>query len=212
MKRFGLMAVVAVFGMLVALTAGAYEWRPLGVEGAALEGGATHVLTVDYTDFATSTSSNTALELTNIVEFAAKTGVELVYAKLNAAFDTGDTNYTGSVLLTVGDSADADLFLASTELASDGTEVWFSYGRNSNYAPTLTPQTITITNVFDDITNVVKVVTNVTATLVADVRAQNLYTAANYLKLTLTPNSEEALSANTVGSFSLYFRMLPRGR
>lgn len=212
-SKFGLCVSVIVFLAGLVQVGSAAQWRPLGVEGAALEGGATHVLTLDYTDLATGTDTNTAVVLTNIVEFAAKTGAELLYMKLNTAFDTANTNFTGSTLLEVGDSADADLFLTSTELASDGTEVFLAYGRRDadTITSTVTKQTVSLTD-----TNAVTavVVTNalVASTGTAGVVGRKLYTAANYLKVTFTPNAEEALSANTSGSVSLYFRLLPRGR
>ena len=154
---------------------------------------------------------------------------------LEEAFDTGNTNYTGSVLLTVGDTDDDDRFLTSTELASDGTEVFLKFGRSEAQAPTLSLQRLTptqlVTNgviaitytniVISDVTNVAvggitwtaqaiatpPIVTNASATAVQPVVGQQLYTAAKSITCTFTPNADEALADNTAGAVRLYFRV-----
>jgi hypothetical protein len=206
---------VLVTGMVGLVQAG--NWVPLSAQEAALMD-ATHVARVTFEDMAASTDTNTALVITNLHPFAAKDAVELVGMVLEQAFDTGNTNFTGSVLLTVGDSADADLYLASTELASDGSEVFFKYGRTD--VPTLTVASTLTTNTLIGLDASTNVATNViicvsakpTATAAAGVLAQKVYTAADYLKLTFTPNLNEALSANTSGAVRLYFRVKQGGK
>jgi len=217
MKKTLTIAVMgaAVLGMVGFVQAA--NWVPLGAQEAAVLG-ASHVARVTYEDLAASTDTNTALVITNIHPFAAKDAVECVGMVLEQAFTTGNTNYTGSVLLTVGDSSDADLFLTSTELASDGTEVWFKFGRSDvetiTVAATLATNTIIYLGATNDVlTNTtVYVPAKPTATAAAGVAGSTVYTAANYLKLTLTPNAEEALSANTAGAFRLYFRVKQGGK
>jgi hypothetical protein len=207
--------VVTVLGMVGFVQAA--NWVPLGAQEAAVIG-ASHVVRVTYEDLAASTDTNTALVITNIHPFAAKDAVECVGMVLEQAFTTGNTNYTGSVLLTVGDSSDADLFLTSTELASDGSEVWFKFGRQD--ANTIAVSSTVSTNQIIYLNASTNVATNTlvyvaaapTATGSAGVLAQTVYTAANYLKLTLTPNAEEALSANTAGAIRLYFRVKQGGK
>lgn len=151
--------------------------------------GATHLVIVTYADFAASTSTNTAKSFTNFTA-AAGSEVELVEMKLETPFDTGNTNYTGAVALTVGDSSDADLFLTSTELASDGSEVFIKAGRTD--VPGVT------------------VASNFVATVTAGVRGKKVYTTATPVITTFTPNAEEALSANTAGEVRLYFKVFSR--
>ena len=174
---------------------------PLDSREAALMG-ATHVLRINTEDLAASTATNTALIITNNV-ISAKEQLECVGMVLDTAFDTGNTNYTGSVALTVGDSSDADLYLTSTELASDGSEVFIKAGRADANTPTLTLQRVTLTDTNGVIAGVV---TNATTSMASGVIGKKVYTSADYIKLTLTPNTEEALSANTAGAFRLYFR------
>lgn len=162
---------------------------------------ATHMLRITYADFASCTNSNTSCVVTGFVA-SAKQGVECVAMVLETAFDTGNTNYTGSCLMTVGDADSANRFITSTELASDGTEVFLKFGRNDATAPTVTLQKGNV--VIGDVTNAFQVVTNVS---VSAVTAQQTYTTSKAVICTFTPNSEEALSANTVGAVRIYFRL-----
>lgn len=204
----GIVGLVAV----VASVASAASFRALSVEEMAAMG-ATHVAKYEYSDFAACTTTNTALTLTNSVAIAAKDAVECVGLVLEKAFDTGNTNYTGSVLLTVGDSSDADLFMTSTELASDGTEVWFKFGREDveTITSTVTKHTVSLTDT-NGVTALSMTNATVASTAAAGVTARKVYTAANNIIFTFTPNAEEALSANTVGSVKVYFRILKGGK
>jgi len=165
---------------LGALVAGAAEWRPVALEESAANGGATRVLTVDYADLTTA-ATNTAQTLT--VAIPAKCAVRLTAMVLDAAFDTANTNYTGSLAVTVGDGSDVDLYLTSTELASDGTEVWKKFGNTAWNSGT--------------------------ATNVTFAYGSKVYTAADTLDFIFTPNAEEAVSANTSGAMKFYFYLKP---
>jgi hypothetical protein len=179
-----LFKIVFVIAVMVSINSMAANLTPCDSREAALLG-ATHVLRIGLSDLASSTSTNTALVLVNNI-ISAKEQLECVNMVLDQAFDTGNTNDTGSVALKVGDSTDDDLYLTSTELASDGSEVFLKYGRAD--VPSVT------------------VASNFVATVTAGVTGKKIYTAANYIKVTLTPNAEEALSANTKGAVSIYFR------
>jgi hypothetical protein len=188
----------------------AIDWLALGVPEMAAHRGATHVAVIDYADLASYTTSNTAAVITNAI--LAKTGVEFVELMLDTAFDTGNTNYTGSVAVKVGDGSDDDLFLTSTELASDGSEVFIKYGppNSATVASTVTKQTYVLPAILaDGTTNAIALVTNATvaSTATAGELGYKVYASAGSLVFTLTPNSEEALSANTSGSVRLYFRL-----
>lgn len=225
------LAVLAVLGFGGAAMADG-KLHPLGsVEMAAK--GATHVIEVEYRDLTTS-ATNTAQVFTN--GLTAKTGVEFVGMHLDAAFDTGNTNFTGSVALTIGDASDADYYLTSTELASDGTEVWFKWPRANVDTAALTLAKQTFTNltavtqtsqeVFDYFSNSVPVVvtnvaqtsagytvvTNVTLANTASTFGATYYATATNLLVTLTPNVNEALDDNTSGKVRLYFRLMEFGR
>ena len=131
-KKCRLIGLVALLLMAMAvLPAGANDYRQLSISEMA-RFGATHAWTLTYKDFAASTSTNTALAITNVV--AANTAVFFKGMVLNDAFSVETTNYTGSCALIVGNGTDTDLFLASTELASDGTEVYVKYGPESTHA------------------------------------------------------------------------------
>lgn len=199
------LAIVAgVF--VIAGIAQAAEFRALSLPEMVGAGGATHFARLTKADF-TDTNVNTAQSFTNFA-VGAKQGVEFIAMVLEEAFDTGNTNYTGSCLLTVGDTDDADRFLTSTELASDGTEVFLKFARNEAQAPTLT---VAYTNiVIEDVTNVA--VKTVTAAAVQPIVGKQLYTAAKYITSTFTPNADEAVSANTAGAVRLYFRVFDATR
>jgi len=153
---------------------------PLSTDEAAFYQ-ATHVAEITWRDLGSSTSTNTALVFTNAL--AANTYVECVGARLLVPFDTVNTTYTGSVALTVGVTDATTKYLASMELASDGTEVYWKPG-----IVTGTPDNPT----------------NVTAVTVAP---GTMFLTATNLTCTLTPNAEEALSANKQGKVKVYFRL-----
>ena len=224
MKKFTMLmiALLAVAGFAQA----AAEWRPTDVAEAALTG-ANRVYTVDYADL-TTTDTNTAQTLT--VSVPAKAAVQFVMMVLETAFDTGDTNYTGSLAVKVGDGTDDDLYLTSTELASDGSEVWKKFAVANGGTIAVTPQTISVaaapvltlagvamtdtngvtatclTNV-TVATTAYTVATNATATYTAGVLGEKIYTAADTIDVVFTPNSEEAVSANTSGKVKFYFNV-----
>ena len=185
-----------IVGLILATVLAAGAWADTGLRSVlgdeAAYFGATHAMDIKYSDLAVSTSTNTALLISNTIP--VKTGVRFVGMVLKQAFDTANTNYTGSVNLVVGDGSDAHLFLTSTELASDGTEVFVKYGP----VPTAVV-TMSGTN---------GVTTNLTGSATLTELGQKLYTSAGYIVCTLTPNTEEALASNTKGWVRLYFRLL----
>ena len=216
---------------LIGMSSQALNLVPLDSREAAVMD-ATHVARFTYEDFASSTATNTALTISNMV-IKAKEAVTCVGMVLEAAFDTANTNHTGSMAMTVGDSSDADLFLTSTELASDGSEVWFKFGRTdvetltstvtkqvAAFLTGLTLQTVSLTDTNGvtalAVTNIVSAtadaVTNATVatSAAAGVAAKKVYTAADAIRFTFTPNTEEALSANTVGAVRVYFKVVRR--
>ncbi len=175
MKKFMMILITALLAF--AGFTQAAEWRTLSSEEAALTG-ANRVYTVDYSDLTTATT-NTAQTLT--VSVPDKSAIRFVMMKLEKAFDTGNTNFTGSLAVKIGDTSDDDLYLTSTELASDGTEIWKKFGNtvwNSGQA------------------------TNVTLAY-----GSKVYTSNDYIKCVFTPNAEETVKSNTVGRVKFYFNV-----
>jgi hypothetical protein len=177
--------IIALIALLaVAGFAQAAQWRATDMMEQARTG-ATRVFVVEHSDL-TDTNANTAQTLT--VSVPAKAAVEFVMMELETAFDTANTNYTGSVAVIAGDGTDTDLYLTSTELASDGTEVW------KKFAPV--PVVVTVIG-----TNNAIVAGTVTAL------GQKVYTTADTIDFTFTPNSDEALVANSVGKVKFFFKV-----
>jgi len=158
-------SLFVIIALLLAVNVWAASVRPVPEQGKG-EYDATHVVELTYEDWS-ETSTNTEETITDLFVLEAKQGVECVAMYLVEAFSTGNTNYTGSSALMVGDSGTNNAFLTSTELNSDGTEVWLKYGTS----------------------------------------AQQLYTSADYVSFTLTPNEEESLSELTAGKVRVYFRL-----
>jgi hypothetical protein len=213
MKSFRIIAVmVAVIG-IVSVSMAAPSVRVLTEqEKAALN--ATHEVIVKYSDF-TETTVNTAQTFTNILPVAATQSVEVVAMMLKTAFDVGTTNYTGSCLLEIGDGSDTDGFLSSTELASDGTEVFLKFGRVRSDLNVLSAATVTTTTYSNMIYNAGATTANVSVvTAVAPTTntmsniGMKLYTAADYVDFKFTPNADEALTQNTAGEVRVYLRIL----
>jgi hypothetical protein len=137
MRKLLTSVVVAVLMVLFWIgQAQAASWYALGVPEMAAHGGATHMAVFTHEDL-TKTNTNTAQYFTNSI--AARKGLECVALLLDTAFTVGTTNYTDSCLLKIGDGSDDDLFLTSTELASDGTEVFVKFGPPNAYTATSTP-------------------------------------------------------------------------
>jgi hypothetical protein len=188
--------------------------------------GATHWVQVEYSDF-TEDTTNTAETFTLAVP--AKSFVEIVGARLLVPFDTANTNYTGSLAMQVGDEADADKFLASMELASDGSEVFGKYGRDllamtqttGLFATNLVLQTVAgyvggvaVTNAagvaLSFVTNATIQTTSglATSTIGSSGLGRVFYSGATNVVFTFTPNAEEALDSNTVGHVEVFLRIL----
>lgn len=208
-KKCRLIGLVALLLMAMAvLPAGANDYRQLSISEMA-RFGATHAWTLTYKDFAASTSTNTALAITNVV--AANTAVFFKGMVLNDAFSVETTNYTGSCALIVGNGTDTDLFLASTELASDGSEVYVKYGPPSTYAVTATMGTQAVAYLglsTNALTNTIIFTSNVTAAVTGTILGHVLYSSAGVIVATFTPNTEEALSQNVKGQVTLYLQLI----
>ena len=200
-KTMGLM-IAAMLAWASVAGATAIDGRVLSLQERAAHAGATHCFTVDYSDLAT-TATNTAETLTFAV--SAKQSVRFVSMKLDTAFDTGNTNYTGSLAVTVGDGTDADLYLTSTELASDGSEVFFKFDSGYSSTVTVTPTTTALVYL-GATTNLTTntVVTSIAAAYSPGALGRKVYTADDTIDFTFTPNTEEATSANTSGLVKFY--------
>ena len=186
--------LVAVLGWLAprAGMAQDFKWYPLSVPEMAAHG-ATHMAVFEHSDF-TETTTNTATSFTNAV--GAGIAVEFVKLVLDTAFDLGtdNTNFTGSVILRVGDGSTTDLFLSDTELASEGTEVWAKWPPLTGYAAAITTVVASVTNSY----------TVLAAT--GTEKGRKYYSAAGSLVCRFTPNAEHALASNTAGQVRLFFR------
>jgi hypothetical protein len=198
--------LVGMLAWSVPMQAATANWYATSLPEMAAHRGATHYALIKSSDFSAVTTTNTALAITNAIN--AKTGVEFVELMMDTAFDTGNTNYTGSVALKIGDGSDDDLFLTSTELASDGTEVFIKYGPpdSATIVSTVTKQTVSLTDT-NGVTALVMTNATVASTATIGELGRKLYTSSGQIVFTVTPNTEEALSANTSGEVRCYFRL-----
>lgn len=204
--RIGMTVIAVVLAAAAVVQASSFHAVP--VQTGVAVGGATHELRLTYADL-TDTNATTAQTIQGF-SVAANQLVTLVAMQLVTPFDTGlggaDTN---SLLLEVGDGTDADLFLASTQVASDGTEVYWKNGRanDTTVTPSVTQQRGTALNVDASTTNSL-VVTNVTvtATGTAATFGTKLYTSADTVDVTFTP-APGSCDGQTAGEVVLYFRV-----
>lgn len=189
----------------------AVEWIPLDSLEAANKG-ATHQAIITRADFTVSTT-NAIQAFTNSIPDGAT--VEFVAMLLDTPFSVGTTNWTESCLLKVGDGSDDDLFLASTELASDGTEVFTKLGPPNSY--TITGTTLTNTFIYLDgssnvTTNSITYISALTAAATAGELGYKYYSAAGSIVFTLTPNAEHALDEFLAGQVRCLFRVRERNK
>jgi hypothetical protein len=220
MKKAVILTAVFAVAFLALPAAAATNILRLGTSEAA-GWDATHVLALDAADLTTE-DTNTAQTISFDVE--AGTYVRFMGMKLNRAFDSTDTNYTHSLAVKVGDGADDDFFLASTELAADGTEVWTKRVTAHGGTITITPQTddveadpvLTLQYNGANVTNVsvatttYSVMTNATATFSASQLGEKYYAADDTVDVVLTPNEEYGTDDFASGSVDLYFRITTR--
>lgn len=175
MIRYAVMMVAVLFAVMQAL---AQDVKRLTINESAYWNGATHVVTVSH-DELTETTDNTAQTLT--VAVLAKQAVSMVAMVLEETFQDTATNANNTVTVMVGDGTDADLYLTSTELCVDGTEVFFKFGNtvwNSGSA------------------------TNVTLAY-----GTKVYTADDTIDFKFTPHASYALSEQDTGRVSFYLRI-----
>lgn len=153
---------------------------------------ATHVLEVDYTDFVgLTTSTNTTTIITNALP--AGTLAKLVLMKLDEAFACA--TYTDSLLVYSGWAADTDGYVASTEIAADGTEIF------AKVTPILlenSPQMGTTNSV-----------TNITY---ASTWPWQYCTTATNILTTFVQNSHgSCISSNTQGKIRFFYKLVMPG-
>lgn len=201
MKRKTCLWLLVALAALTAAPVLAYRVDQLPIEEQAYRG-ANWAVTFTYADF-TNSVTNTVGVFSNQVAVAAKTGVKCVGMVLKTAFTVSDTNYVDSCLIKVGDSADEDRYLTSTELASDGTEVFYKYPPMNSGTIALTPSFATITNG----SSTWYAWTNATAAFTAASLGSRLYTAADHLVFTFTPNAEWALDDFVAWEVVIYFQI-----
>lgn len=199
--RKAIQTVILVAALLVGSIAQGQTMKQL-TEQEKADTSANWVYTFKYGDFNVA-STNTAE--TNTVNILAKQGFRVVAMTLPTAFDTGSSAlWTTSVGVVVGDGSDADLFLTSTELASDSTEVFLKYGRSG--FQTLSLNTAIITNEAKSaaITNIYTAVTNAT---ISQTEGTKVYTSDDTIDFIFTPSNEEMLSSNTAGEVRFYIEI-----
>ena len=97
------------------------------------QGGFTHKFLVTFADLASQTTANTAQAIT-LKALPPGTLVKNVALSMPVAFqDLSDTGFN-STAATVGDSGTANLFVTSTELNVNGTEVYNKAGTGTQKA------------------------------------------------------------------------------
>jgi len=202
MKKWTMTGLVLWMVLVMVGFVQAQDVRLLTVNEAVAHG-ATHVVTLKHTDL-TTTTTNTA-QVFN-VPVLAKQGVEVVYTRLVTAFVDTATNANNTLTLKIGDGSDDDLFLASQELCSDGTEVFLKFGVPNAGTVALTATTTNLINTTDGWTNTVWI--GATAAFTASAMNQKVYTADGNMVLTVTPHSNYAVSAMDAGEIEVYFKVV----
>lgn len=217
LKEYMTAALVALIAMIAALIvpARAASFGPLGADTAAFYG-ANYMLELRFDDLPSGVATNTASTFTNFnarvnsegsttysaATIASNSTVEFVFAQLVTPFNSGNTNWTGSTLISFGDGSSATQFLANTEFNVEG-----SYNpivrQPSAYTLTVQAGAVTATN------GLVLPSTIVTNVLISNSAAPNskTYTANSYFAARVTPNAEESVSGLSNGVIRAYFRV-----
>lgn len=101
--------------------------------------GYTHKVIVPYTAITAAAAATDTTATLALLDVTAGDEVRAAGFNLTTAFDASDTNIN-SLLIEVGDGSDTDRFIASQQLAADGTEIthWASNATTKPYAYTAT--------------------------------------------------------------------------
>jgi hypothetical protein len=182
--------MAAIVGLIVGLTcpvsAGPIEMQPAaGMEAAIFQ--ATHVLEIsyDHASFQRMATSNTTWATTNALP--ANSYARLTMMKLVTPIDGANTE---SALLYSGTAGDTNVFLEATEIAADGTEVYF---KTTQFEFENGASGLATTNW----------VTNIITTAYG---YQYFSTATNIITK-IAQNSLCAMKSNTAGRVKLYFQI-----
>lgn len=205
-KYLSLVAVLTVLAWVVSPAYGVtIDKLPLEQQASL---GANWGVTFTHADL-TTTATNTAQSFTNTFKVLAKQSVRFIGMQLNTAFDGTNSLYTNSLVVIVGDGTDDDLYLASTELHADGTEVWRKFAPANAGTVALTPQFGTVTNGG----STWYCWTNATAAFTAAALGEKVYTADDYIDFKFTPSGApeagEAVAETSSGSVTFYFDIQP---
>ena len=130
MKR--LIAALMIVGLVacIAGVADGAKFRPLGTGGRAMFD-ATHFVEITHADL-TTTTTNTAQTLTNVMAVASNSAVALVAMVLDTAFSDTDAPGTNVDLwVHVGDGTDADLYMDRAQINRHADPpTYVRYGRS----------------------------------------------------------------------------------
>ena len=218
MKRFAWMGLIAVFVLAAGSVFAQAVLRPVAQPNAY---GATHALTLRYSDLSASTATNTAAVITNTIPAGTVLAFRGMF--LNQPFTDGKTTTTNTVQAKLGYGGSDAYFMANTEMAKDGntSPVFASLGVLAS--STSVARLTAVTPTFQVVTNIVGLtlqkdganVTNVVATTAEQTNVSSAgaipyrYSSAGQLLLTVTPNAALKLSDLVRGSVTFYFLSLP---
>lgn len=200
MKKFT--AVMAA--MLVGGVAMAAEMYPVTSDMQGRYPGATHVIELKAGTTFDGLATNAALASYYLVP--AGSTVRFVAYECQIPFlgvySTNQSLYDATVSMGISNSATA--FMTAQQCGTN-TTVWWKYGVPTvTDTPTLTITRSTITNVVGETTNVIQLVSNVTATVSAAVAHGTAYSSATYLMATVTPAADQSLDWATQGKIRLF--------
>jgi len=195
MNKF-LMTVLCLllFVFVFAFPAQAVKVEQLDLNSASWFG-ANRMVTFKYMDL-TNTTTNVAQTVSNVLNIAAASSVELKAMRLVTPFASGNTNYVGSLLVTVGDSAGVNTFLTSNQLHAESNYTTLAMGY---------PASTTFTAVVASVTN------SYTVPVVNTQVGLKTYSSGDYLRFVFTPSAYEAVGTNTAGEVRFYFRIIKAG-
>jgi PAB1-binding protein PBP1 len=200
----------------ISLPAMALETVRLDSLGASAFG-ATYVQTIDFADLNTfGAITNVTVGITSAIP--AKVGLTMVGMILETAFqDTGALETanatTNSLTISVGDGSVATYYMAATQIAADGTEVFVQFTPVASGTIAITPQTVAITN--NGGGPVHAVLTNATAAFTGTRLGQKYYPTGGVVVYTFIGAGlkgagipGDVMSAYTSGKLKVFWREL----
>lgn len=192
-----LVGLIIVLQIIVSAAVMAGDMRPVRQEAMG-KYDATHQIEVEWSEFANLTNDQTL-----VVDCGISAGERIRFIGFECVQPFGwalaPTNVTLSSVTAQFGTPDETAMFMSAQNCGTNAPTWY-------LAPAIGLQTVILTNVVGDTTNVYSVITGVTDTVSANLADFKLFNTATNIRVTITPETGKALSTAKYGHVRFLLR------